>query len=78
MLQRICKAGISASIRPADPRDDAPETPHDVPAAFTAGAIIGVAVDWLQRDCPQKPSEMATLVWPLLSALYDTQVQPPS
>ncbi|MGW0803494.1 TetR/AcrR family transcriptional regulator [Nonomuraea sp. NPDC002799] len=45
-------------------------TPHDVPAAFTAGALIGVATDWLQRDCPRTPAEMAALTWPLLRALY--------
>ncbi|MFI6791360.1 TetR/AcrR family transcriptional regulator [Nonomuraea sp. NPDC050383] len=55
--------------------DDAPadypaQTPHDVPAAFTAGALIGVATDWLQRGCPSPPDEMAALTRPLLMALY--------
>ncbi|GAA2888494.1 TetR/AcrR family transcriptional regulator [Streptosporangium fragile] len=44
--------------------------PHDVTAAFTAGALIGVAVDWLQRGCPRPPAEMAEVTWPLLHALY--------
>ncbi len=46
------------------------DIPHDVPAAFTAGALIGVAADWLQRGCPRPPAEMAALTWPLFSALY--------
>jgi AcrR family transcriptional regulator len=44
--------------------------PHDVTAAFTAGALIGLATDWLQRGCPRLPAEMAELVRPLLNALY--------
>ncbi|MEV6157536.1 TetR/AcrR family transcriptional regulator [Nonomuraea sp. NPDC052129] len=48
----------------------APEVPHDVPAAFTAGALIGVASDWLQRGCPRTPNEMAASTWPLLAALH--------
>ncbi|MFI0452126.1 TetR/AcrR family transcriptional regulator [Actinomadura sp. 6N118] len=48
----------------------AADTSHDVPAAFTAGALIGVAADWLQRGCPRTPAEMATLTWPLLTASY--------
>ncbi|MGI5423895.1 TetR/AcrR family transcriptional regulator [Streptomyces sp. CA-179760] len=44
------------------------DTPHDVPAAFTAGALLGVATDWLQRDSPRAPTEMAELTWPLLVA----------
>jgi hypothetical protein len=28
------------------------DTAHDVPAAFVAGALIGVATDWLRRRCP--------------------------
>ncbi|WP_336208070.1 TetR/AcrR family transcriptional regulator [Nonomuraea sp. LPB2021202275-12-8] len=47
-----------------------PDVPHDVPAAFTAGALLGVATDWLQRGCPRSPAEMAALTWPLFSALY--------
>ncbi|GAA1684251.1 TetR/AcrR family transcriptional regulator [Nonomuraea maheshkhaliensis] len=53
------------------------ETPLDVPAAFTAGAIIGVAADWLQHGCPRTPAEMAKLVWPLFSALFRLDAGPP-
>ncbi|MFC4008617.1 TetR/AcrR family transcriptional regulator [Nonomuraea purpurea] len=42
------------------------DIPHDVPAAFTAGALLGVATDWLERGCPCAPAEMAALTWPLL------------
>jgi AcrR family transcriptional regulator len=54
------------------PRDTTPsaDVPHDVPSAFTAGALISVAIDWLQRDCPRTPAEMATLTWPLLTAHF--------
>jgi len=41
----------------------------DVPAAFVAGALIGVAIDWLQRGCPRTPLEMTILTKPLLIAL---------
>ncbi|MEO6086769.1 MAG: TetR-like C-terminal domain-containing protein [Umezawaea sp.] len=46
------------------------DTPHDVAAAFTAGALISVAIDWLQHGCPRTPAEMATLTWPLLTAHF--------
>lgn len=38
----------------ADPSDGS----RDVPAAFVAGALLGVATDWLQRGCPRPPREM--------------------
>ncbi|MFI7452348.1 TetR/AcrR family transcriptional regulator [Nonomuraea sp. NPDC049714] len=44
--------------------------PHDVTAAFTAGALIGVAVDWLEGGCARTPAEMAEVTWPLLHAQY--------
>ncbi|MGJ6967056.1 TetR/AcrR family transcriptional regulator [Streptosporangium sp. G11] len=56
----------------------APEIPHDVPAAFTAGALIGVAADWLQRGCPRSPAEMAALTWPLFGALYHLNAGTPA
>ncbi|MFF3442786.1 TetR/AcrR family transcriptional regulator [Streptosporangium sp. NPDC002721] len=59
---------------PSPPSD----IPHDVPAAFTAGALIGVAADWLQRGCPRPPAEMAALTWPLFSALYRTEAVTPA
>jgi AcrR family transcriptional regulator len=52
---------------------DSPDFPLDVPAAFVAGAILGVATDWLQRGCPQTPPEMTILTGPLLVTL-----RPPS
>jgi AcrR family transcriptional regulator len=55
-----------------------PDIPHDVLAAFTAGALIGVAADWLQRGCPQPPAEMAALAWPLFSALYLVDADTPT
>ncbi|GGN00667.1 TetR/AcrR family transcriptional regulator [Streptomyces fuscichromogenes] len=48
---------------------DASVIPHDVPAAFVAGALIGVATDWLQRGCPRTPTEMTIATKPLLLAL---------
>jgi AcrR family transcriptional regulator len=45
----------------------AADNPYNVPAAFVAGALVGVATDWLQRDCAHTPSQMATLTWPILS-----------
>lgn len=52
------------------------DIPHNVPAAFTAGALISVAADWLQRGCPRTPAEMAILTWPLLSGLYEVDAGP--
>src|SRR5215469_8778315 len=48
---------------------DSPDFPLDVPAAFVAGALLGVAADWLQRGCPRTPLEMTILTKPLLIAL---------
>ena len=39
-------------------------------AAFTAGALIGVAVDWIEGGCSRTPAEMAEVTWPLLNAQY--------
>lgn len=53
------------------PRDAAElsDLPHDVPAAFVAGALLGVASDWLERGCPRTPLEMTILTKPLLNAV---------
>ncbi|MGW3726628.1 TetR/AcrR family transcriptional regulator [Streptomyces sp. NPDC000851] len=51
---------------------------HDVPAAFVAGALIGVATDWLQRGCPRTPTEMTILTKPLLRALAAGTDAPPT
>ncbi|WP_328395671.1 TetR/AcrR family transcriptional regulator [Nocardia sp. NBC_00416] len=40
----------------------------DVSAAFTAGALISVATDWLHGGCARSPAEMATLTGPLVAA----------
>jgi AcrR family transcriptional regulator len=50
---------------------DPPDIPHDVPAAFVAGALLAVATDWLQRGCPGTPREMTVLTQSLLNALRD-------
>jgi AcrR family transcriptional regulator len=52
----------------ADPSDSA----RDVPAAFMAGALLGVATDWLQRGCPGTPRALTSLTQPLLTALCDS------
>jgi AcrR family transcriptional regulator len=57
---------------------DSPGFPLDVPAAFVAGALIGVATDWLQRGCPRTPLEMTILTKPLLVALRGTVTPPTS
>ncbi|WP_436763612.1 TetR/AcrR family transcriptional regulator [Streptosporangium sp. V21-05] len=76
-LQQIAAGDLAgySGPPPGIPREIPPpgsshDIPHDVPAAFTAGALIGVASDWLQRGCPRPPAEMAALTWPLFSALY--------
>jgi AcrR family transcriptional regulator len=55
-----------------------PGFPLDVPAAFVAGALIGVATDWLQRGCPRTPLEMTTRTKPLLLALRPGAGTPPT
>jgi AcrR family transcriptional regulator len=64
-------SGRLAPAEAAPPPDTAgsPDFPLDVPAAFVAGALIGVATDWLQRGCPRTPLEMTILTKPLLIAL---------
>src|SRR5215472_11449078 len=67
-------AHYSGRLAPADdapPPQTAgsPEFPLDVPAAFVAGALLGVAADWLQRVCPRTPLQMTILTKPLLIAL---------
>ncbi|MFI1360247.1 TetR/AcrR family transcriptional regulator [Streptomyces sp. NPDC020898] len=51
------------------------DIPHDVPAAFIAGALLGVATDWLQRDSPRTPNEMAELTWQLLVTHHPTDAR---
>ncbi|GAA3467659.1 TetR/AcrR family transcriptional regulator [Nonomuraea roseola] len=84
-VRRRTTAAIHVAVRRAETGDDlaahsaaSMDIPHDVPAAFTAGALIGVAADWLQRGCLRTPAEMAALTWPLLTALYhvDADMRP--
>jgi AcrR family transcriptional regulator len=72
-IRRRTTAAVYIAVRLAGAADGPqPDTvsstdiPHDVPAAFIAGSLIGVATDWLQHDCPRTPAEMAALTWPLL------------
>ncbi|WP_214414235.1 TetR/AcrR family transcriptional regulator [Sphaerisporangium fuscum] len=44
--------------------------PHDITAAFTAGALIGVATHWLHHQGRRTAAQMAAQTWPLLSAYY--------
>ncbi|WP_043634127.1 TetR/AcrR family transcriptional regulator [Nonomuraea candida] len=62
----------AAAALPGLPEHAGPprDLPPEVPAAFTAGALIGVAADWLQRGCVHSPAEMARLTWPLFSSLF--------
>ncbi len=50
-------------------RDDPAEAPLDVGAAFCAGALLGVVVDWLRRGCPSTPKSMAGKTWPLMATV---------
>jgi AcrR family transcriptional regulator len=76
-------AHYSGRLAPAGdtpPPDTAgsPDFPLDVPAAFVAGALLGVAADWLQRGCPRTPLQMTILTKPLLVALRGTGTPPTS
>jgi hypothetical protein len=75
-------AHYSGRLTPADspppPDTGSPDFPLDVPAAFVAGALIGVAADWLQRGVPRTPLQMTILTKPLLIALRGTVTPPTS
>jgi hypothetical protein len=70
--------GLTPAGGPPPPDTGSPEFPIDVPAAFVAGALIGVAADWLQRGCPRTPLQMTILTKPLLVALRETVTSPTS
>ncbi|MFC4122893.1 TetR/AcrR family transcriptional regulator [Nonomuraea zeae] len=77
VIDHIRRRIAAAAYHRVHPADDLPEQagarqdiPHDVPATFAAGALIGVAADWLQRGRPRTPAEMAALTLPLFNALY--------
>ncbi|MET9344600.1 TetR/AcrR family transcriptional regulator [Nonomuraea sp. NPDC003804] len=86
-IRRRITAAVHHRVRQATAGGDLPEhaehadmpldIPHDVPAAFAASALIGVATDWLQRGRPLPPAEMAALTWPLLNALYQVDTGTP-
>jgi AcrR family transcriptional regulator len=83
-VRRRATVASYIGARRAGTGDDGPaavdysaDIPHDVPAAITAGALIGAATDWLQRGCPRTPAEMAAVTWPLLTALYHRQAGTP-
>ena len=69
---------LTPSGGPPPPDTGSPDFPLDVPAAFVAGALIGVAADWLQRGCPRTPLQMTILTKPLLVALRATATPPAS
>jgi AcrR family transcriptional regulator len=76
-LRTAAAAHLSGRLPAADgtpepERADPANMPHDVPAAFVAGALLGVAADWLQRGCPRTPREMTNMTHPLLTALSDS------
>jgi AcrR family transcriptional regulator len=71
------RLAMSGGTPPPDTAD-APDFPLDVPAAFVAGALLGVAADWLQRGCPRTPLEMSILTEPLLAALRPGTGTPPT
>ncbi|MEV0999888.1 TetR/AcrR family transcriptional regulator [Nonomuraea sp. NPDC050202] len=69
-IRRRIAAVIHDRLRQADAGAWPERVPHDVTAAFTGGALIGVAMDWLERGCSRPPAEMAEVTWPLLNAQY--------
>ncbi|MFG1943962.1 TetR/AcrR family transcriptional regulator [Nonomuraea sp. NPDC048826] len=72
-IRRRCTAAIHTHLHGGSSPDE-----HDVPAAFTAGALISVAADWLQRGCPRTSAEMAALTWPLIGALHHLDAPVPA
>ncbi|SEH01105.1 DNA-binding transcriptional regulator, AcrR family [Nonomuraea solani] len=69
-IRRRIAVVIRERLEHAGIREWPERVPHDVTAAFTAGALIGVAMDWLERGCARTAAEMAEATWPLLNAHY--------
>ncbi|MFE4831277.1 TetR/AcrR family transcriptional regulator [Streptomyces sp. NPDC056672] len=72
LLQRIAIA-VHVSRGPAEAvppthADDPAVIPHDPAAAFVAGALLGIVLDWLHHDCPGTPEQLGATVWPQLLA----------
>ncbi|MGW0708139.1 TetR/AcrR family transcriptional regulator [Streptomyces sp. NPDC002643] len=63
------QSGTPSDLRSGTSSDVPSGIPHDVPAAFVAGALLGVATDWLRRGCPGTPAELTILTKPLLRRL---------
>jgi AcrR family transcriptional regulator len=74
LLQRIAVAAHVGLVAPAvsTHADDPAEIPHDPQAAFTAGAVLGTVIDWLNRGCPGTPHQMADATAPLLVSTAST------
>lgn len=69
VIDHIRRRITTTALRTSTGKDTSTkDDPDNVHAAFIAGALTGVAIDWLQRDCAHSPSEMAALTWPLLSS----------
>ncbi|MEU6741178.1 TetR/AcrR family transcriptional regulator [Streptosporangium sandarakinum] len=69
-LRRRIAAVVHDRLVRADAGRWPERVPHDVMAAFTAGALVGVAVEWLEDARLRPPAEMAEMTWPLLNAHY--------
>ncbi|MDA0633640.1 TetR/AcrR family transcriptional regulator [Nonomuraea sp. MCN248] len=69
-IRRRISAVIQDRLAHADAGEWPERFPHDVTASFAAGALMGVAADWLEGGCPRAPAEMAGVTWPLLNAHY--------
>ncbi|WP_405983842.1 TetR-like C-terminal domain-containing protein [Streptomyces sp. NBC_00872] len=57
-----------AEAVPPTHADDPAVIPHDPAAAFVAGALLGIVLDWLHHDCPGTPEQLGATVWPQLLA----------
>lgn len=70
LLERITTA---AHVKRGFAEDD-----DDPAAAFIAGAVLGVVIDWLRRGCPGTPERMGAAIWPHLLAAtsVDAEVDP--
>ncbi|WP_311214729.1 MULTISPECIES: TetR/AcrR family transcriptional regulator C-terminal domain-containing protein [unclassified Arthrobacter] len=71
-IRRRITAAVRTGIENSSgawPRDTrpAPRVDDQVAAAFTGGALIGVALDWLHSGFPCMPEEIAAMTWKLMS-----------
>jgi AcrR family transcriptional regulator len=69
-LHRRLSIAIHVNLTEPDTENhanDPTQLPDDPAAALLAGALLGLAIDWLRRGCPETGEELTARIWPHLS-----------